>query len=1469
MNSLVRLAAVVCLLTAIGGSVRAQDLTGPIVGYVRAKWDDLLTDPNRMDTVYANVTHINWIGGVGVKSDGTFKYFVNSSEARLIEAVNAAHAHGKKISFTIGGGSVISSIMASPAKKATLIKSIMNFANKYNLDGVDLDWEYPSTREVSRLTSFYRDLRQTALNQHRDMILSAAGAYYFESVPSEAAQYMDWAGVMAYQNAQTKGSQMFIGTAKWSMDRWNSWGWPKSKLLMGTPFYGYKTTSQGVTDVTKRTVFTYANDYAGMMIWDAGMGAGFGDHSLLDVMGNQAYATTVNHGVVYWSGKADSAWAKAANWTTGTVPNANKVAFFSGSADNPDVVLGSNVSVKGIGLFNAPTPITIGGNRTITLGSEGIDMTHAWQDLTIHNNIALGASQTWTVDFLRNLTVTGVVSGGKNLFKGGGGRLILTADNTYTGTTTINYGQIQVGNGGTTGSLGKGNVVNKGTLIFTRSNDFDVSNAFSGSGGYLKYGDGSMKCYDARFSGSNTRLTIYGGTVEHYSGKGLVDSGDTVDVYDGKLLTVGHTNMGANFLLGGSLGSPSLDFMVYDANQFATLSGTIKTNNPRSSIGVNRPDFTVTASNTISGSGGITKTGSGVLRLSGANTYTGGTTVNAGTLTASYRGSNTKTCLSAGRRVTVNSGATLRLAAGDALGYYAGNPNTLTINGGTMTVSPGIHSTIGYYGITLNGGTITSEGAGDSTGNYILDGGITVQANANPSTISARTIYLRGNSSGGSLSAIPFTVADGAAATDLAVSSVLRGPIGITKSGAGTMQLSGNNTYTGATTVNGGVLELHGGSSAYTYAGGNIYINNAAALRISPGSYDQYWFNRKNFIFDSNGGGTIDTTSGLNFVVYGGSTVTTNGGQQNSIVGASGINLHAGNTLNFDVASGADPVDLDVPARLWNSGGINKTGSGVLRLSGANTYKGGTYIEAGAVSVGADNNLGGGAVRFTGNGTLHISSSFATDKELLANNSGWGPRSITVDVNDGATFITNGNVRIYAASAGNVYKTGNGTWSIAAYSGQWDKPLFVNEGRAALLNSGAVGGGDPITITVADGAQAYLNAGGTYNNNFVIAGDGWAEKAGTLGAIRFQNNATIAGGRRVTLAGDARLTTYAAADTGTVAAPIGDGANGFGIEKTGPGTLILSGANSYTGDTTVSQGRLLLTGSLGKTAVSVAGGAILGGTGTIGGPVSIDGILSAGLSPGTLTMNNSLTLGSGSTSAFELASATSYDEVAGVTDITFGGMLDVSEYGGGPTYAAGQVFDLFDWSGSSSGTFDSINLPALDEGLQWKDFGGSPFNYATGTIEIAALSALDGGLQWKGLGGTPINYATGTTETADLPALDEGLQWKDSGGSPLDYAAETIEIADLPALDEDLPWEDPGGSPLGYAAGTVEIAALSALDEDLPREDSGGSPFDYAAGTIETATAYAAPPDSVPEPNTLVLLTLALGAVLHRRRIPT
>jgi autotransporter-associated beta strand protein len=216
----------------------------------------------------------------------------------------------------------------------------------------------------------------------------------------------------------------------------------------------------------------------------------------------------------------------------------------------------------------------------------------------------------------------------------------------------------------------------------------------------------------------------------------------------------------------------------------------------------------------------------------------------------------------------------------------------------------------------------------------------------------------------------------------------------------------------------------------------------------------------------------------------------------------------------------------------------------------------------------------------------------------------------------------------------------------------------------------------------------------------------------SLIGLRFNaNNITLNPNRTINLVGteNVNVQTY----NGTIAGPV----TGLGMIKLGTGSLTLNGPGSLTGGTTVSEGTLLINNAWAGTAVSVASGATLGGTGAISGSVTVSGTLSPGDSIGTLSMSNSLTLTSASATVMELNATTlACDKVIGIRTLTYSGTMTVLNTGG--TLAAGQSFQLFSAS-NYIGNFTSTNLPALDPSLRWL------WVPSTGTLSVAPSVATN------------------------------------------------------------------------------------------------------------------------------------------------
>ncbi|MDM0117932.1 autotransporter outer membrane beta-barrel domain-containing protein [Variovorax sp. J22R133] len=252
------------------------------------------------------------------------------------------------------------------------------------------------------------------------------------------------------------------------------------------------------------------------------------------------------------------------------------------------------------------------------------------------------------------LTHNGTLEGAGALSKSGAGTLILGADNSYTGGTTISSGTLQLGNGGTTGSI-VGDVNNNASLVFNRSNALTFSGAISGSGTVTKLNGGL--------------LTLTG--ASSYSGGTMLKGGQ---------ITVGHnTALGSGALVmdeGTTLGFASDGLNLANA---VVLTGT---SDPVIDTGA----LTETLSGIISGGGALTKNGTGTLVLAGANSHTGATAVDVGTLRA-----GAANAFSAASSHTVARGATLDTGGFNQRVAALANSGTVSLvsasAGSTLTVT--------------------------------------------------------------------------------------------------------------------------------------------------------------------------------------------------------------------------------------------------------------------------------------------------------------------------------------------------------------------------------------------------------------------------------------------------------------------------------------------------------------------------------------------------------------------------------------------------------------------------------------------------------------------------------------------------------------------------------------------------------------------------------------------------------------
>ena len=636
----------------------------------------------------------------------------------------------------------------------------------------------------------------------------------------------------------------------------------------------------------------------------------------------------------------------------------------------------------------------LGVNRAITLNGPGTIQSDAGV-LTVSGNVANGANLL-TVTGAGGTTISGVISGtAGGVSKTGAGTLTLSGANTYAGNTSINGGTLNLGSAGALG--GGGNIsFGGGTLQFSAANQNDYSPLIANSagavkidtnsqniifatplaatntGGFTKTGAGTLTFNAANAYTGTT--TVTGGTLA-YGVSDATGSGDVAVNGAGAVLDLGadHTDTVGTVTVdgGGSITGTGVSAL--------TSTGTYEMKNG-----------TVTA--ILAGAVPLNKTTAGTVTLSGANTYTGNTTINGGVLKISA--ANNLGDGSATNTISLNNGATLNSTGGT---YALGINRVITLNGiGTIQTDAGVLTVDGNI---INGAnTLTVTGAGATTISGTIgngSGGLT-KTGAGTLTLSAANTYTGLTSvTGGTLA---YGISDATGSGDVAVNgagailnlgadhtdtvgtvtvdgggsitgtgvsaltstgtyemkngtvtAILAGAVPLNKTTAGTVTLSGANTYSGNTAINGGILKISASSNLGDGSATNTISMTGGTLNSTANIYDL----TPSRAITLNGAGTIQTDAG---------TLTVSGAVSNgtNLLTVSG----AGNTTISGVIGGG-------------SGGISKIGAGILTLSGANTYTGNTAVNGGTLSLANASALGGGGNLSFGGGKLQYTAASA------------------------------------------------------------------------------------------------------------------------------------------------------------------------------------------------------------------------------------------------------------------------------------------------------------------------------------------------------------------------------------------------------------------------------------------------------------------------------------------------------------
>lgn len=849
--------------------------------------------------------------------------------------------------------------------------------------------------------------------------------------------------------------------------------------------------------------------------------------------------------------------------------------------------------------------------------------------VTVARTLTLGGSNTnqnTVSGIIRNHDTTGLV----NLVKNDAGTWVLEGDNPYTGTTTINGGTLVLGGSNATSAV----TVNSGASLHVNDpgaiggGTFDLNGSVSidnSSGAAIVVSTANLVTLDGNILfGGGHDLSFANGTVAAGGSRTITLNGTNRTLTFGQIsynnnltTTVDDNGTGNRLVLGGVI--------LADANQSRT----------HTFAGTGRIDITgAILDGAGTGADHLTYTGTSVLHLHAANSYTGNTTVNT----------------SGG---TLRVGASSNLAPGNLtvtqgtaeLGNAAQTVGILTFGSGTNTVQ------VAAATVTLSSGT-TLTLTGNLTANDNLNGAASFLLGGFVDLNGART----------------WTVDDSAGvADDFTVSTVIQnsGTGTFVKAGGGRLVLSGGNTFDSAFTID-GIVRIENNTALGSAVGGTT-VTSGDALELAGGitvAGETLNFNGtglsntgalRNVAGTNSWAGTIVLDGSARIQADGGTHLTvgaiTAGGTSRNITFGGDGDFIAGGRIG---SGGANPVS-----------GLVKEGTGLLTLSSAlNDYTGSTTVNNGTLRLAASGvipntssvtvNLGvldldgfdetinaltlgastttvagnaasvvsgtpGGILRLSSNVTYNAGSvGFENARALISANLDVNNGTRTFTVNDAPNAIdleVTGIISDSGAAASGIVKEGQGALQLSG-ANSYDGTTTLRSGTLILGNDEVLpntslsldqrlgltstldlnGHEETIgALTLSSGSTTVANS---VNRIVDTAGGGILRLGGNItyntGAATFHNNtATISAD--LDLNGATRTFTINdssnAADDTVVSGDIGNSSGTAGITKSGAGTLVLSGTNTYNGSTSIGAGVLRAgsNGALGGSGVTLNG----------------------------------------------------------------------------------------------------------------------------------------------------------------------------------------------------------------------------------------------------------------------------------------
>ena len=851
--------------------------------------------------------------------------------------------------------------------------------------------------------------------------------------------------------------------------------------------------------------------------------------------GSASVSLQVNARNEVWTGAGNGYWSDNADWTTAAPGLSGDGVTFAGSTGlTPNMT--NNYSVTSLTFANGAGSFTLGSpnNSTLSLAGSLTNNSGATETLTMMiptftgstiinaGKVAIGGAAQWgggtyggaftiasgaAFDHASsaNQTNSGTISGGGNLLKTGSGTLVMNTRNTFTGSVNLGAG---------TTIINPGNNANNGTFSYVSG--ITVSSATLQTGPNGLFGWDSTQSKPITLNAGGTLTTMASGQ----------DVNITNLTLNGGTLAGGPSGAWGSFNLKRAGGAKIM--VTADSTITATDVG-LGTNNP----------VDVAAGKTLTWSGSIhdltsegvvqmvKSGGTGTLILTGTNTYTGGTTISAGTLQIGNGG--TSGSIVGG--VTNNGSLVFNASANSGISLVTGTGSLTNLGTGTLVVS----------NCSLNGSVSVLAGTlraradlGFSCGDFTVGDGATFAVNLADGTYSAypnNSMTFSGNNtlslSYGTISATP-------------APAIIAGPL--THGTKTTINISGSGFTQGqiiplisastAPDTNGFVLgTLPPGVKGVLF---NDSANYAISLNVTSAVQNLTWAGSEDgstaaINWDVNGSSnwylTSDYATHAKYLQYNGNTLGDN-------VSFGDYGLHPDGTNYVNVTTAVVPSTLDVPSgspyvitgsgSIGGSTALNKSGSADVYLLTANTYTGGNNLSAGTLIITNDNALGAGANTVTlSGGTLRfgagvtsarsvnltaastISAATNTSSTLSGNISGAGSLTkagdgtVTLGGSNsigGTITVSAGNATVTGSISGGstLTQSGTGTLTVSgAYTGVSD--TLVNGGGAlSLAGSGSLTS-PRMLLAASSGTTGTLNIGGnsTVTNNYYVGSGGW------------------------------------------------------------------------------------------------------------------------------------------------------------------------------------------------------------------------------------------------------------------------------------------------------------------------------------------------------------------------------------------